>query len=128
MLGIPESNLVWTLLNKGAHEEPDRDDFDIVHVETVLTVLSTSTRWSPDRAADVAGTGRSRTRARALKFGRGANEQDIDPLTHHGNRPVDRRSVALGNVAPPTRAATWAAHARSNCSISMNSCPLSALQ
>jgi plasmid stabilization system protein ParE len=39
ILGIPEGNLVWTLLNKGAHEEPDRDDFDMVHVETVLTVL-----------------------------------------------------------------------------------------
>ncbi len=40
ILGIPEQNLVWTLLNKGAHEEPDRDDFDRAHVETVLAVLS----------------------------------------------------------------------------------------
>lgn len=40
ILGIPEDNLVWTLLNKGAHEEPNRDDFDMVHVETVLAVLS----------------------------------------------------------------------------------------
>lgn len=39
ILGIPEQNLVWTLLNKGTHEEPDRDDFDMVHVETVLAVL-----------------------------------------------------------------------------------------
>jgi len=39
ILGIPERTLVWTLLNKGAHEEPDRDDFDMQHVETVLTVL-----------------------------------------------------------------------------------------
>jgi energy-coupling factor transporter ATP-binding protein EcfA2 len=39
ILGIPEQNLVWTLLNKGTHEEPDRDDFDMAHVETVLTVL-----------------------------------------------------------------------------------------
>ncbi len=39
ILGIPEQNLVWTLLNKGTHEEPNRDDFDMVHVETVLTVL-----------------------------------------------------------------------------------------
>lgn len=40
VLGIPEQNLVWTLLNKGTHEEPNRDDFDMVHVETVLTVLA----------------------------------------------------------------------------------------
>lgn len=39
ILGIPEDNLVWTLLNKGAHEEPDRDDFDTQHVQTVLRVL-----------------------------------------------------------------------------------------
>lgn len=39
ILGIPEQNFVWTLLNKGTHEEPDRDDFDMDHVETVLTVL-----------------------------------------------------------------------------------------
>jgi DNA repair exonuclease SbcCD ATPase subunit len=39
ILGIPEQNLVWTLLNKGTQEESNRDDFDMVHVETVLTVL-----------------------------------------------------------------------------------------
>jgi energy-coupling factor transporter ATP-binding protein EcfA2 len=39
ILGIPEENLVWALLNKGTHEEPDRDDFDLQHVETVLRVL-----------------------------------------------------------------------------------------
>jgi hypothetical protein len=39
VLGIPEQTLVWTLLNKGAHEEPDRDDFDMQHVETVLKIL-----------------------------------------------------------------------------------------
>jgi energy-coupling factor transporter ATP-binding protein EcfA2 len=39
ILGIPQQNLVWTLLNKGTHEEPDRDDFDLNHVETVLQVL-----------------------------------------------------------------------------------------
>lgn len=39
ILGIPEGNLVWTMLNKGTHEEPDRDDFDMQHVETVLRVL-----------------------------------------------------------------------------------------
>jgi recombinational DNA repair ATPase RecF len=39
ILGIPEGNLVWTMLNKGTHEEADRDDFDMEHVETVLLVL-----------------------------------------------------------------------------------------
>lgn len=39
ILGIPEGNLVWAMLNKGTHEEPDRDDFDMQHVETVLRVL-----------------------------------------------------------------------------------------
>jgi hypothetical protein len=39
ILGIPEQNLVWLLLNKGTHEEPDRDDFDVQHVEMVLRVL-----------------------------------------------------------------------------------------
>lgn len=39
ILGIPEQNLIWTLLNKGTHEEPNRDDFDMVHVRTVLNVL-----------------------------------------------------------------------------------------
>jgi energy-coupling factor transporter ATP-binding protein EcfA2 len=40
ILGIPEPNLIWVLLNKGAHEEPNRDDFDIDHVRTVLAVLA----------------------------------------------------------------------------------------
>jgi hypothetical protein len=39
ILGVPEQKLVWALLNKGTHEEPDRDDFDLRHVETVLRVL-----------------------------------------------------------------------------------------
>ncbi len=39
ILGIPEQNLVWTLLNKGTHEEPNRDDFDMEHVKAVLAVL-----------------------------------------------------------------------------------------
>jgi len=39
VLGIPEQNLVWLLLNKGTHEEPNRDDFDLQHVRTVLEVL-----------------------------------------------------------------------------------------
>lgn len=28
ILGIPAANLVWTYLNKGTHEEANRDDFD----------------------------------------------------------------------------------------------------
>lgn len=28
ILGQPEQSLVWTYLNKGTHEEADRDDFD----------------------------------------------------------------------------------------------------
>lgn len=39
ILGIPEQTLVWALLNKGTHEEPDRDDFDLQHVEAVLRVI-----------------------------------------------------------------------------------------
>ena len=40
ILGIPAQNLVWTLLNKGTHEEADRDDFDREHVETVIGALT----------------------------------------------------------------------------------------
>ena len=39
ILGIPAQNLVWTYLNKGTHEEADRDDFDAEHVETVVATL-----------------------------------------------------------------------------------------
>lgn len=39
ILGIPEANLVWTYLNKGTHEEADRDDFDGEVVETVVQTL-----------------------------------------------------------------------------------------
>lgn len=39
ILGIPENNLVWTYLNKGTHEEADRDDFDSEQVETVIQTL-----------------------------------------------------------------------------------------
>jgi len=39
ILGIPEQTLVWTFLNKGTHEEVDRDDFDMQQVETVIRVL-----------------------------------------------------------------------------------------
>lgn len=40
ILGISETNLVWILLNKGTHEEPNRDDFDRQHVNTVLATLT----------------------------------------------------------------------------------------
>tara|TARA_R110002110_G_scaffold414951_1_gene646723 strand:+ start:10417 stop:13080 length:2664 start_codon:yes stop_codon:yes gene_type:complete len=39
LLGIPEQNLVWRYLNKGAHEEADRDDFDSDIVESVVATL-----------------------------------------------------------------------------------------
>lgn len=39
ILGIPAANLVWTYLNKGTHEEADRDDFDAVLVETMVQTL-----------------------------------------------------------------------------------------
>lgn len=41
ILGIPEANLVWTYLNKGTHEEADRDDFDAELVEIILQTLVT---------------------------------------------------------------------------------------
>lgn len=39
ILGIPAANLVWTYLNKGTHEEANRDDFDADLVETVVETL-----------------------------------------------------------------------------------------
>lgn len=39
ILGIPVNNLVWTYLNKGTHEEADRDDFDGEHVNSVVQTL-----------------------------------------------------------------------------------------
>lgn len=39
ILGIPAANLVWTNLNKGTHEEADRDDFDGDLVESVVQTL-----------------------------------------------------------------------------------------
>lgn len=39
ILGIPAANLVWTYLNKGTHEEANRDDFDAALVETVVQTL-----------------------------------------------------------------------------------------
>ena len=39
ILGIPTANLAWTYLNKGTHEEANRDDFDAALVETVVQTL-----------------------------------------------------------------------------------------
>ena len=39
ILGIPAANLVWTYLNKGTHEEANRDDFDAALVESVIQTL-----------------------------------------------------------------------------------------
>jgi len=39
LLGIPEQNLVWTYLNKGTHEEADRDDYDSDIVESVILTI-----------------------------------------------------------------------------------------
>lgn len=39
ILGIPAVNQVWMYLNKGTHEEADRDDFDEQLVESVVQTL-----------------------------------------------------------------------------------------
>lgn len=39
IVGIPEGNLIWTYLNKGTHEEADRDDFDAEQVEVLVQTL-----------------------------------------------------------------------------------------
>jgi recombinational DNA repair ATPase RecF len=39
ILGIPATNLVWLYLNKGTHEEANRDDFDGELVESVVQTL-----------------------------------------------------------------------------------------
>lgn len=39
ILGIPADNLVWSYLNKGTHEDADRDDFDGGLVEQVVQTL-----------------------------------------------------------------------------------------
>lgn len=39
ILGIPAVNLIWTYLNKGTHEEANRDDFDAELVESVVNTL-----------------------------------------------------------------------------------------
>lgn len=38
LLGIPQTTLTWTYLNKGVHDE-ERDDFDAVEVESVVRLL-----------------------------------------------------------------------------------------
>ncbi|WP_302074302.1 hypothetical protein [Burkholderia glumae] len=39
ILGIPSTTLVWTYLNKGTHEEADREDFDRAQVTLVIETL-----------------------------------------------------------------------------------------
>lgn len=39
ILGIPAENLVWSYLNKGTHEEANREDFDASLVEQVIQTL-----------------------------------------------------------------------------------------
>ena len=39
ILGIPAANQIWNNLNKGTHEEANRDDFDAALVETVVQTL-----------------------------------------------------------------------------------------
>lgn len=39
ILSISSQNLIWTYLNKGTHEEADRDDFDSEEVEKVVMSL-----------------------------------------------------------------------------------------
>ena len=39
ILGIGEQTLVWRYLNKGTHEQADRDDFDAGVVEDVVQLL-----------------------------------------------------------------------------------------
>lgn len=39
ILGIPEHTLIWQYLNKGTHEEQDREDFDEGVVEQLVTLM-----------------------------------------------------------------------------------------
>ncbi|MGK8855487.1 AAA family ATPase [Pseudomonas aeruginosa] len=39
ILGIPEQTLIWQYLNKGTHEEQDRDDFDEGVVERLVVLM-----------------------------------------------------------------------------------------
>lgn len=49
ILGIPEASLVWLYLNKGTHEEANRDDFDAVVVENVVQTLEAVDRLQLQR-------------------------------------------------------------------------------
>jgi recombinational DNA repair ATPase RecF len=40
LLGIPSESLIWRYLNKGTHEEEDRDDFDMAIVNQVVQILA----------------------------------------------------------------------------------------
>ncbi len=51
ILGIPDVNLVWTYLNKGTHEEANRDDFDNELVEFVVQTLEEIDRLDLRRGA-----------------------------------------------------------------------------
>ena len=39
ILGLPEQSLVWFYLNKGTHEEANKDDFDDALVEQIVGQL-----------------------------------------------------------------------------------------
>ena len=39
ILGIPEASLIWLYLNKGTHEEVNREDFDLAVVESLVQTL-----------------------------------------------------------------------------------------
>ncbi len=39
IIGVPQQSLTYSVLNKGAHEEEDREDFEMGLVETVLAAL-----------------------------------------------------------------------------------------
>lgn len=39
VLGVPEASNVWSYLNKGIHEEADRDDYDPALVKRIVAKL-----------------------------------------------------------------------------------------
>lgn len=49
VLGVPANNLVWLYLNKGTHEEANRDDYDVGVVQTVLETLEAMARLRFER-------------------------------------------------------------------------------
>lgn len=97
ILGVPEPNLVWTYLNKGTHEEADRDDFASEAVETVVQTFealdAVELRPGPCATCDaprVAGTVKG---ARTLE---GRRE-----LIEAGPQPGRNRSQSM-HIANPT--------------------------